>query len=195
MKLFAAILIGCLSVFNTPRLQAQQRTMSQLVPQEASYSLVFRNVNELKERGDEFAVEMGYPNNISMLFSLVGSQLQARGAADDNLPCGIMWFEPQLIGEPEVKQGWKKPVAVGIAISDTKVLARSLEVDHDELVAGKLFEKDHSALGHKQRYYRMVGQYLWAVSHEKLYDFLKTAKPLVPVSHILAVIRRALRGR
>jgi hypothetical protein len=181
MKLFAAILIGCLSVFNTPRLQAQQRTMSQLVPQEASYSLVFRNVNELKERGDEFAVEMGYPNNISMLFSLVGSQLQARGAADDNLPCGIMWFEPQLIGEPEVKQGWKKPVAVGIAISDTKVLARSLEVDHDELVAGKLFEKDHSALGHKQRYYRMVGQYLWAVSHEKLYDFLKTAKPLATV--------------
>ena len=178
MKLLAAILIGCLAVFNTPVACAQQSTMTDLVPREASYSLIFRNVNELKERGDEFAAEMGFPGGVSSLLGIVGGQLFVGKAADDNLPSGIMFFEPSLIDEPEVKQDWKKPVAVAVAISDTKKLAEALQVDHDEFVAGKTVERDHSAFGHKQRYYRMVGQYVWVVSHKKLYDVLKTAKPL-----------------
>jgi hypothetical protein len=178
MKSFAAILIGCLAVFNTPQVGAQQPTMTQLVPKNAAYALVFRNVNELKERGDEFAEEMGFKGGVSTLFSIVGSQLMVSGAAFDESPCGIMWFEPELIGEAEVKQAWKKPVAVGVAISDTKALAESLNVDHDELLAGKIVERDHSNFGHKHRYYRMVDRYLWIVSHEKLYDVLKKSQPL-----------------
>lgn len=178
MKYSAAILIGCLAVFNTPLVRAQQPTMTDLVPREASYSLMFRNVNELKERGDEFAAEMGFVGGMSTLLSFVGGQLFVGKAADDNLPAGIMFFEPSLIDEPEVKQDWKKPVAVAVAISDTKKLAEALKVDHDEFVAGKTVERDHSAFGHKQRYYRMVGQYVWVVSHDKLYDVLKRAKPL-----------------
>lgn len=178
MKYSATILIGCLTVFNTSLARAQQPTMTDLVPQDASYSLVFRNVNELKERGDEFAAEMGFVGGMSSLLSIVGGQLFVGKAADDNLPAGIMFFEPSLIDEPEVKQDWKKPVAVAVAISDTKKLAAALKVDHDEFVAGKTVERDHSAFGHKQRYYRMVGQYVWVVSHDKLYDVLNTAKPL-----------------
>lgn len=178
MKNSVAILIGCLAVFNTPLASAQQPTMTDLVPREASYSLMFRNVNELKERGDEFAAEMGFVGGMSTLLSIVGGQLFVGKAADDNLPAGIMFFEPSLIDEPEVKQDWKKPVAVAVAISDTKKLAEALKVDCDEFVAGKTVERDHSAFGHKQRYYRMVGNYVWIVSHDKLYDVLKTAKPL-----------------
>jgi hypothetical protein len=181
MKLFAAILIGCLAVFNTPQAEAQQPTMTQLVPKNASHALVFRNVNELKERGDEFAEEMGFKGGVSLLFSIVGSQLMVKGAAFDESPCGIMWFEPELIGEPKVKQMWKKPVAVGVAISDTKALAESLKVVHDEFVAGEIVERDHSAFGHKRRYYRMVDRYLWVVSHEKLYDVLDKSQPLANV--------------
>ncbi|MGZ0173204.1 MAG: hypothetical protein ACKVHE_27055, partial [Planctomycetales bacterium] len=137
MKCFVAILIGCLAVFNAPQAEAQQPTMTQLVPKNASHALMFRNVTELKERGDEFAEEMRFKGGMSLLFSIVGSQLMVKGAAFDESPCGIMWFEPELIGEPKVKQPWKKPVAVGVAISDTKALADSLKVDHDEFVAGK----------------------------------------------------------
>jgi len=103
MRLFSAILIGCLSVFNTSPAAAQQPTMTTLVPQSASHSVMFRNVNELKERGDEVASELGFPIGMTSLFSVVGSQLLVGKAADDNLPCGTMWFEPELIGEPEVK--------------------------------------------------------------------------------------------
>ncbi|MFT5322778.1 MAG: hypothetical protein ACI8P0_000619 [Planctomycetaceae bacterium] len=139
---------------------------------------MFRNVNELKERGDVVASELGFPFAMTSLFSVVGSQLLVGKAADDNQPCGTMWFEPELIGEPEVKQTWKKPIAAAVAISDTKKLAEVLQVDHEELVAGKIVEKDHSVFGHKSRFYRMAGQYLWVVSHKKLYDVLKDAKPL-----------------
>lgn len=181
MKLLVTILIGCLSAFNARPANAQPQTMTQLVPREASYSLVFRHVNELKERGDEFTTEMGYKGAMSMICSMAGAQLLVQNAADDTLPCGIMFFEPELIGEPPVKQGWKRPVAVKIAISNTKELAKSLEVDHDELVAGKTVSKDRSALWHKQVLYRLVDRYLWLTSHEKLYDVLKTAKPLTTV--------------
>ncbi len=178
MKYSSAILIGCLAVFNTSPVRAQQPTMTDLAPRNASYSLVFRNVNELKDRGDEFAAEMGFVGGMSSLLNFVGGQLFVGKAADDNLPAGIMFFEPSLIDEPEVKQDWKKPVAVAVAISDTNKLAEALKVDHEEFVAGKTVERDHSAFGHKQRYYRMVGKYVWVVSHDKLYDVLKTAKPL-----------------
>lgn len=178
MKSFAAILIGYFAVFNTPQVGAQQQTMTQLVPKNAAHALVFRNVKELKERGDEFAEEMEFKGGVSALFSIVGSQLMVRGAAFDESPCGIMWFEPELIGESEVKQAWKKPVAVGVAISDTKALAESLKVDHDEFVAGAIVKRDHSNYGHKYRYYRMVDRYLWIVSHEELYGVLKKSQPL-----------------
>lgn len=178
MKSFAAILIGCLSVFNTPQLEAQQPTMTELVPENASHALMFRNVTDLKKRGDEFAEEMGFKGGVSMLFSIVGSQLMVKGAAFDESPCGIMWFEPELIGEPKVKQTWQKPVAVAVEISDTKALAESLKVDHEDFVAGKTVEQDHSTFGHKHRYYRMIDRYLWVVSHKKLYDVLKKAQPL-----------------
>lgn len=190
MKTFAAILAGCLAVFNTPLVRAQQPTMTELVPRRASYSLMFRNVNELKERGDEFAAEMGFPGGISSLLSFAGGQIFVGKAADDNLPAGIMFFEPSMIGEPEVKQNWKKPVAVAVAISDTKKFAEALKVDHDEFVAGKTVERDHSAFGHKQRYYRMIEQYVWVVSHDKIYDVIKAAKPLstaIPQTRLEAV--------
>jgi hypothetical protein len=178
MKFYTAILIGGLAVFNTPQVEAQQPTMTQLVPENASHALMFRNVTELKERGDEFAEEMGYKNSVSILFSFVGSQLMVNDAAFDESPCGIMWFEPELIGEPKLKQIWPKPVAVGVEISDTKALAELLNVDHDEFVAGKTVEQDHSTFGHKHRYYRMIDRYLWVVSHKKLYDVLKKSQPL-----------------
>ena len=178
MRLFSAILIGCGAVFNTSPAAAQPPTMTELVPQSASHAVMFRNVNELKERGDVVASELGFPFGMTSLFSIVGSQLLVGKAADDNLPCGTMWFEPELIGEPEVKQTWKKPIAAAVAISDTKMLAELLQVDHEEFIAGKIVEKDHSVFGHKSRSYRMVGQYLWVVSHKKLYDVLNDARPL-----------------
>tara|TARA_R110002072_G_scaffold299632_1_gene475478 strand:- start:49319 stop:51292 length:1974 start_codon:yes stop_codon:yes gene_type:complete len=181
MKLLATILIGCLSAFNARLANAQPQTMTELVPRVASYSLVFRHVNELKERGDEFATEMGHKGAMSWFCRMAGSELLVQGAADDTLPCGIMFFEPELIGEPPVKQGWKKPVAVKIGISDTRVLAKSLEVDHEEFVTGKVVSKGHSTFGHTQRFYRMADQYLWVTSHEKIYDVLKTAEPLTTV--------------
>jgi hypothetical protein len=178
MRLYSAILIGCGVVFNTSPAVAQQPTMTTLVPQLASHAVMFRNVNELKERGDVVASELGFPFGMTSLFSIVGSQLLVGKAADDDLPCGTMWFEPELIGEPEVKQTWQKPIAAAVAISDTKKLAEVLQVDHEELVAGMIVEKDHSVFGHKSRFYRMVGRYLWVVSHKKLYDVLKDARPL-----------------
>ena len=179
MKSVPAILLGCLATFWTSRSIAQQPTMTGLVPQSSSHAIVFRNVQELKERGDELSEELGYSRSgMSMLFAIAGSQLKVTGAADDNLPCGVMWFEPALIGEADVKQDWKKPVAAGIAISNTKKLAENLNVDHDHLIAGKTIEREDSTFGHKHRYFRLIDRYLWVVSHEKLYDVLKDVKPL-----------------
>lgn len=152
--------------------------MTQLVPQSASHALMFRHVEELKQRGDEVAAELGFNFGVSSLFSMIGSQLHLAGSADDHRPCGIMWFEPELIGEPEVRQIWKKPVVAAVAIADTQKLADALQVDHDRFQAGMIVEREHSAFGHKSRLYRMVDQYLWVVSHRKLYDVLEAARPL-----------------
>ena len=85
MKSFTAILIGCLVVFNTPLVEAlqptmtQQLTMTQQVPENTSHALMFRNVPELKERGGEFAEEMGFKGEGSMLLSMVRAQLMVKG--------------------------------------------------------------------------------------------------------------------
>ena len=190
MRSVVAILLGFFAAFHIPSADAQQPTMTEIVPQSASHALIFRNVNELKQRGDEVTAELGFNSGMSTLFSMIGAQLLVTGAADDNLPCGIMWFEPELIGEPEVKQTWQKPVAAAVAIADTKKLAESLKVDHEKFRAGMIIEKDHSAFGHKSRFYRMIDRYLWVVSHEKLYDVLKDTRPLaqmIPRSRLESV--------
>ena len=79
MKSLAAILIGCLAVFNTPLVEAQQPTMTQQVPENTSHALMFRNVTELKERGNEFTEEMGFKGEVSMLFRIVRGQLMVKG--------------------------------------------------------------------------------------------------------------------
>ena len=40
---------------------------------------MFRNVTELKERGGEFAEEMGFKGEVSILFSSVEAQLMVKG--------------------------------------------------------------------------------------------------------------------
>lgn len=169
---------GSLTVLQATCLLAQQPTMTELVPQSASHSLVFRHVEDFKRRGDELSAELGVNVKMSALFSIAGSQLLVTGSANDLLPCGVMWFEPQLIGEPAVKQFWKKPVAAAVAISDSKKLAETLEVDHDQFRSGMIVERGRSVFGHSTRFFRMVGQYLWVVSHKKLYDVLEKARPL-----------------
>lgn len=173
-----AILLGCFTTLHAPSLWAQQRTMTELVPQSASHAVMFRHVEELKQRGDEVSTELGFNFGVSSLFSMIGSQLHVTGSADDYRPCGIMWFEPELIGEPDVRQAWKKPVAAAVAIADANKLADALKVDHDSFQAGMIVKREHSAFGHRSRFYRMVDQYLWVVSHEKLYDVLDAARPL-----------------
>ncbi len=85
MKSFTAILIGCLVVFNTPLVEAlqptmtQQLTMTQQVPENTSHALMFSNVTELKERGNEFTEEMGFKGKVSMLFRIVRGQRMLKG--------------------------------------------------------------------------------------------------------------------
>jgi hypothetical protein len=182
MKMAATLLIGSLTVFHTSLAAAQQPTMTQFVAQNAMFSLVVRPVNDLKERGDEMSAEFGHPATSTSLFSMVRAELLVGGVTDDTLPFGVMWFEPELIGEPAVKQQpWKQPAAAGVAISDSKKLAEMLKVDHDELKSGKVFKRGRSTFGHENRFYKLVDRYLWIVSHEKLYEVVAKAKPLSQV--------------
>ncbi len=79
MKSFAAILIRCLAVFNRPLVETPQPTMTQQMPENTSHALMFRNVPELKERGGEFAEEMGFKGEGPMLLSMVRAQLMVKG--------------------------------------------------------------------------------------------------------------------
>ena len=79
MKSFAAILIRCLAVFNRPLVETPQPTMTQQVPENTSHALMFSNVTELKERGNEFTEEMGFKGKVSMLFRIVRGQRMLKG--------------------------------------------------------------------------------------------------------------------
>ena len=77
--------------FNTPLVEAlqptmtqqltmtQQPTMTQQVPENTSHALMFSNVTELKERGNEFTEEMGFKGKVSMLFRIVRGQRMLKG--------------------------------------------------------------------------------------------------------------------
>lgn len=167
---------------------AQEPTMTEMIPQSASYALTFRNVNELKHRGDVVAGELGFHDTVSAIFAFIGGQLApVQNVINDDSPCGAIWFEAALIEEPKPKQGWQRPIAVGVAISDTEALAEGLEVDHEAFVAGEVVEKDYSSFGHKHRYYRMSGRYLWVTSHRRVYDLIDEA---VPASRMIPNARR-----
>lgn len=155
---------------------AEPRRVTDLVPQKALGSIFFRNINELRKNGDQLFADVGWPFAPSQLLSWVGQELKVNGLVDGDQPCGVLWFDAED-GANETP-GFKPPPAAALfAIRDVDALAQRLGTTAAELKAGKTIHLP-GQLGYVNRYYRLADDYLWIVTHEKLFVELSNRMPL-----------------
>jgi hypothetical protein len=185
LAIVIAFALGATASFaQEDRPQAPVQFMTDLVPQSAVGALLFRNVNELKARGDDLAAEFGWGAGFSMIGKMIGTTLHLAELIDDDRPCGAVWFERKFV---DGTRSGQHPVAVGVAVKDLDKVAMRLKTTREELEQGTITESK-GELGYANRYCQLHGDYVWIVSDKDLFPILKARKPL---TELIPVARRA----
>lgn len=155
-------------------------SVTDIIPQKAAGVIMFRNINEIRERGDRLFQRVGWPFLPSTLFQFAGVELKVNGLVDGDQPCGVMWFHPELVPENKGvanRIGGLYPAAAGFAIKDLGELAKRLGTTREKLEAGEVVESK-GQFGYLNRFYRMSKDYLWITSHKELYEHIENRMPL-----------------
>lgn len=168
------------------------KVMTDLVPQSAIGAILFRNVTEMKKRGDAVTAKLGHPDGFSMLGKMVGGSLILGELIDDDRPCGAMWFERSLVEEPANRYRMH-PIAVALAIKqdDLDDVAMRLDIEREAFERGETASGE-GAIGYDKWFARLQGDYVWITSHEELFEYVlireKTLTDVIPESRRQAIV-------
>lgn len=179
-SLFAVLVIAT-PVVAQDKAIPEVHVMSDLVPESAVGALLFRNVNELKQRGDAVTAKLGHPGGISMLGKLAGGVVLLGELIDDDRPLGAIWFNRDRVNNPENRYRMH-PIAVGLGVNpdDLVDIAERLKIEPEALKRGET-ASGKGGIGYDKWYGRLHGDYVWITSHEELFeDVLSRPKTLTP---------------
>jgi hypothetical protein len=154
------------------------------VPDQATGSLIFPNLTSFKTKADKFvAAVYGGGFDLSSAAQFVGSSLKVTGAADDDKPICLYWFDPKLV---DPKNNSSESFITAIPISDVKRLAENLDVDIEKLKSGKSIATEKNG----KRFHRLVDGYVYISMYEGLFKFTQKRGNLtkqLPASRVKAL--------